>query len=378
MSLPPPTRHTPVKSSSTPPQRAQRHSTTRLTASTTSLSSSTSSLYLPQHTLERGRGGQVTHSLWQKIKAKTKSLPSFLFFLDNHQTPPTSSSSSGNSSEAIFLTREGNLFLFQRRVKLFLQLGDGTNIVKMGRWSAEEVHRLHHYCDQEEEEEGLRRGSGGGGRNLFLFNHHNYPTNTTSISSLFDLTHFPKTLYCHDLFLAIDEPNTSFNTSFASTSHTSSHHSFKNIAATIQSLLSRALKIIDRITLRIPKLIVYYTSSSSSMKCMFMSNQPLPDFHIQWTDGTRLTYSLQSNHLHILSTSSKLQWRGTLHLSGGSDSSADTMPTQLRHYLHVSQQALLQCMKEERKLNDKSRVSLTSTSMSDKRLEGPMVTFIKN
>jgi hypothetical protein len=41
------------------------------------------------------------------------------------------------------------------------------------------------------------------------------------------------------------------------------------------------------------------TKKTTAIKCMLMLNDPLPDFHIQWMDSTRLKYALSTSEISI-------------------------------------------------------------------------------
>ena len=113
-------------------------------------------------------------------------------------------------------------------------------------------------------------------------------------------------------------------------------------------------------------------TSNVDCKCMLMSNSPMPDFQVQFADGTRLKYSLQQNTLLIerKQQASKLlagdrpdsqgiRWEGVIvpaaptgeKLSSSYDtitmgSHLNSMPAHLRLYTTVAQKALSLCMDE--------------------------------
>jgi hypothetical protein len=124
------------------------------------------------------------------------------------------------------------------------------------------------------------------------------------------------------------------------------------------------------------------------MKCMLMCNNPLPDFHVQWSDGTRLVYALQSSSLSIYKPgtvttsdaqtstseargkeeshegSQSLRWEGQLSLeetpSVNRTSSNRLLPSipQIFHsYLLESQDALQRCLHHEKQHNEQLKRS---------------------
>lgn len=89
--------------------------------------------------------------------------------------------------------------------------------------------------------------------------------------------------------------------------------------------------------------------SKVDCKCMLMSNCPLPDFHVQFSDGTRLKYSLESNLLVIERKADSVLWEGSINViddikDGNDGSHFDCMPAKLRRYTAIAQRALSLCM----------------------------------
>ncbi len=90
-------------------------------------------------------------------------------------------------------------------------------------------------------------------------------------------------------------------------------YSIYKLPSVIQKIYLKASKMLEIINTKLPKVIVYLTPTASSKsddksatncynvpcKCMLMSNEPLPDYRIQWANGTTLKYSLQSGKLKI-------------------------------------------------------------------------------
>jgi hypothetical protein len=213
--------------------------------------------------------------------------------------------------------------------------------------------------------------------------------------------------------------------------------------------LKRIYAVLIGLQCRIPKLIIYYASSSSlgrhanlssrsqrskksnrsdviggqqlGIKCMLMSNFPMPDFHVQWSDGTRLKYQLADGYCTIIHKINEksvamidqsgagpgsaggvlpgigevLQWEGKFNLhgslvptAGGSSMPARenrassnvsigsvpslspsmvsddiaSLPELLKPYLLESQIALVKCLKEERKSNSVNSDGLNPTN----------------
>lgn len=121
-------------------------------------------------------------------------------------------------------------------------------------------------------------------------------------------------------------------------------------------------------------------SAGLDMKCMLMSNSPLPDFHAQWQDGTRLVYRLDNGKVLIdhpaqaLNTEHHaIRWEGELFLLPSSTETPNTsfngvltVPPALQSYLLASQTALMRCLKEVR-----NSESLSSTIRGDGQFSRP-------
>ncbi len=94
------------------------------------------------------------------------------------------------------------------------------------------------------------------------------------------------------------------------------------------------------------------THAPMQCKCMIMANEPFPDFCVQWADGVRLRYSLQSGRLYLSAPSDPpgqplFQWDG----EQGSPYLAvpawiDSAPDIVRKYLLMGQKAMQRCMLE--------------------------------
>jgi hypothetical protein len=121
-------------------------------------------------------------------------------------------------------------------------------------------------------------------------------------------------------------------------------------------------------------------SPGLDMKCMLMSNSPLPDFHAQWQDGTRLVYRLDNGRVLIdhpaQATSSErraIRWEGELFLLPSSTEAPNTclngvltVPPALQSYLLASQTALMRCLEEVR-----NSENLSSTMRGDGHFSRP-------
>lgn len=111
-----------------------------------------------------------------------------------------------------------------------------------------------------------------------------------------------------------------------------------------------------------------------------MSNSPLPDFHAQWQDGTRLVYRLDNGKVLIdhpaqaLNTEHHaIRWEGELFLLPSSTETPNTsfngvltVPPALQSYLLASQTALMRCLEEVR-----NSESLSSTIRGDGQFSRP-------
>lgn len=117
------------------------------------------------------------------------------------------------------------------------------------------------------------------------------------------------------------------------------------------------------------------------MKCMLMSNTPLPDFHAQWVDGTRLIYRLDRGHIVIdkpahcsaESRSHALRWDGHIPLAPSHEHPSSitsgnlllTVPEQLQQYLLTAQLAVTRCLREASGIDRNSTKSLGSMMSSN-------------
>jgi serine/threonine protein kinase len=93
-------------------------------------------------------------------------------------------------------------------------------------------------------------------------------------------------------------------------------------------------------------------SKTMYCKCMLMSNEPLPDFCVQWADGVKLRYSLASGRLHLSSpldppASPLFAWAGGGAGAGTSPSWTATAPDSVKEYLSVAQAAMQRCLEEQ-------------------------------
>jgi hypothetical protein len=155
----------------------------------------------------------------------------------------------------------------------------------------------------------------------------------------------------------------------------------------LKKIYIRTSLIIEEIKSRIPKLVLYMsvtsahlikqrfqqssstidksTTSSSKTKieckCMLMSNTPLPDFCIQWHDGTKLRYSLSTGKLNLSGpTISPYKWSAS-NASSSLDW-ADIAHGKQVMYLLVAQEAMRRCLVESKKYSVNSSGGLLHRS----------------
>ena len=135
----------------------------------------------------------------------------------------------------------------------------------------------------------------------------------------------------------------------------------------------RVHRIFDAIKSRVPRIVLYLSVASAckilrkhndgiarnkiECKCMLMSNGPLPDFHVQWYDQSKLKYSLQSGKLclsgpHIsayqYTTENTLSW-------------TDIANDQQKSYLLVAQEAMRRCIEENKRKAEENPVVIVDT-----------------
>jgi len=176
------------------------------------------------------------------------------------------------------------------------------------------------------------------------------------------------------------------------------------LPSVIVQLLHKIVKALSNIKCQVPKRIFYFSTPSfrvstipsvenhhssrgSSLreqeagqtvdcKCMLMCNDPLPDFYIQWVDGVKLRYVLQTGRVRIDTgtTHSQLYWEGLLHLNNadapirpgslGTDAAAPIIAAQFIPYLQVAQRAFRRCLSEQEQDRDHHRMRSSTSSSS--------------
>lgn len=185
------------------------------------------------------------------------------------------------------------------------------------------------------------------------------------------------------LFLKGEDHNEITSSCLVTSTVTDKVYSIKGLpdwAAVKYIKIGRILEAVER---RIPKLVMYVSSSSAIQlstllsrqedikrrlisennlssnslniycKCMLMSNEPLPDFCVQWADGVKLRYSLDSGRLHLSSPQDPpniplYQWDGSSEESVMAVPSWTTAaPDSVKEYLVVAQNAMYRCLQEQ-------------------------------
>lgn len=138
--------------------------------------------------------------------------------------------------------------------------------------------------------------------------------------------------------------------------------------------------IIEEIQSRVPRLILYLSESESesilgpketprarirnkiACKCMLMCNGPLPDFCIQWMDGTKLRYTLSSGKLSLQGPSVE-PFKYTEVFDDGVFWADVARGNQVK-YLLVAQEAMRRCIEE---MNGSTIRSAPRVIMADER-----------
>ena len=190
-------------------------------------------------------------------------------------------------------------------------------------------------------------------------------------------------------FLSPTESDSIVNNSICAPSTAERTYSLRDVPGWIIPKYNKIARILDSVKCRIPKLILYVSSqaalrtrrsetnkgSSASptsertrrsvyCKCMLMSNDPLPDFCVQWADGVKLRYSLESGRLHLSSHNDPprmplYQWDDNDTSASESGQSPNrprqagvpswtaTAPDSVKEYLLVAQLAMQRCLEEK-------------------------------
>ena len=90
-------------------------------------------------------------------------------------------------------------------------------------------------------------------------------------------------------------------------------------------------------------------------KCMLMNNLPLPDFCVQWADGTKLRYALESGQLQVTSAHGDFHWDAAAE-GGGPAKWATSAPVPLRACLVRAQRYMARCLTEQARLDMQPKV----------------------
>jgi hypothetical protein len=175
-------------------------------------------------------------------------------------------------------------------------------------------------------------------------------------------------------------------------------------------LYRRLCGILEAVQSKVPKLVLYAKSSQATTrtshagassdtavekgidcKCMLMSNEPLPDFCVQWADGAVLRYSLRTGKTRVdcldETKSRSIRWEGSLtstalpanrHISNSQElmrsvhsipsvprgphgdpqwCDADNVPRCAKPYLATAQRALVKCFASLQSIHSTSHSS---------------------
>ena len=156
----------------------------------------------------------------------------------------------------------------------------------------------------------------------------------------------------------------------ASHQNTLKHYSIYKLPSSLHKCYQRVYQMVETIKSRLPRIILYLSVSSAcrilnknnhdeerskskiECKCMLMSNAPLPDFHVQFYDQTKLKYSLQSGKLSLSGptiASYKYSMENTLDWTEIADDNQ-------KAYLLIAQEAMRRCIEESRKKSHENPV----------------------
>jgi serine/threonine protein kinase len=324
------------------------------------------------------------HKLWERTVALSSQLPSFLSINGSSLTSLSSSSTSPSFSAErsfetlLFLTNEGNLFYFHEKYRIcFLQQERMIMIDKLDderkNLLSKEIFDLNMFDVSSSSCSDL---SSSKESYLLVFQENNYPPHFLA-SSLFS--------------------STSYRRSYPLSQFTEGRSSLgRPLNDLVLCSLGHVSDIIRETAGLIPRFILYYReekknvsfSSSDYVKCLFMSNDPKPDFHIQWKDETRLRYSLATGKIFIHkprqgvdSHSKTLCWEGSMsEMVRGPDSSSSSShhvstsscPSSLFPYLADSQTIIKRCFLEKKK-----RCKVTERSVLESKLCGPTILWVE-
>ena len=145
---------------------------------------------------------------------------------------------------------------------------------------------------------------------------------------------------------------------------------------------AQALGQVDNNSSKAPVMDMNGSKTNVRCKCMLMSNRPLPDFCVQWADGMRLRYALDSGQLQISGPAGQFLWDSSVK-GGGPTQWASMAPKALRPYLLEAQKCMERCLMEQVRLdNDGGGISGSSsgglsTKAKAKPIGGPYVCFVE-
>lgn len=114
----------------------------------------------------------------------------------------------------------------------------------------------------------------------------------------------------------------------------------------LKTLFTRLNARCGMVAKKVPKLMIYLKRLhvKESVKCIFMSNLPLPEFHIQWKDKTRLSYNIETGRVQLYtSIAGKANWSGHLRTP------PSFLPDLFKGYLIESEQFICCCFMEARR-----------------------------
>ena len=151
----------------------------------------------------------------------------------------------------------------------------------------------------------------------------------------------------------------------------SSYHVAK-LPSGLKKMYATVAHMLEAVKCKLPKLILYLTEKKDPhqpasitqtittprtqpkeedqalCKCMIMCNDPLPDFSVRWSDGTKLRYCLSNGQLRITNnqgnTANHYNWAGVACTDADWTTSA---PESIRQYLLLAQSAMRRCIAED-------------------------------
>lgn len=252
------------------------------------------------------KSGDVTSVYWDVLQY-VKILPPFHLTSDK----PAALDLTSKFMDCLFLTSEKNLY-YIRNNQCFCLTNSGN--VYVGKFTLEMKSKL------------LKSLTKFRSLSCFcIYQKHNYPR---ECETLLDLSIF------------------SFQISVSQLSGNELLHSkLKNVFSRMNTLCCVVAK-------KVPKLMIYLRrpvtllATSESVKCIFMSNLPLPEFHIQWKDKTRLSYCIETGRIELYKfAKEKIHWSGHLRTP------PSFLPRAFKDYLIESEQIICICFMEARRRN---------------------------